>query len=62
MSGGHLPTWLAEVIILCAIFAYVFRSGIRAVGFTNVLQGILMFVISAVVCVWVLVKFTGSPW
>lgn len=60
MSGGHLPTWLAEVLILCAIFAYVFRSGIKAVGFTNVLQGVLMFIISFTVCIWILVKFTGS--
>lgn len=62
MSGGHLPTWLAEILILIAIFTYVFRSGIKAVGFTNVLQGVLMFVISFTVCIWVLVKFTGSPW
>lgn len=62
MSGGHLPTWLAEVLILIAIFVYVFRSGIRAVGFTNVLQGVLMFVISVTVGIWICVKFTGSPW
>lgn len=62
MSGNHIPIWLAEVIILCAIFIYVFRSGIRAIGWTNCLQGVLMFVISLVVGSWLCYRFTGSLW
>lgn len=60
MSGGHLPVWAAEVIILLAIFIYVFRSGIRAVGWTNVMQGILMFIIAFAVGLTLCYIFTGS--
>lgn len=62
MSGGNIPVWLGEVIILLAIFSYVFRSGLRAVGWTNVLQGILMFIIAFTVGIALIYKFTDSLW
>jgi SSS family solute:Na+ symporter len=62
MSGGNIPTWLGETIILIAIFSYVFRSGLRAIGWTNVMQGILMFIIAFTVGLTLAYKFTDSLW
>ncbi len=42
MSHGAIPLWLGELIIVSAIAFYVYKSGLRAIGWTNVLQGVLM--------------------
>jgi SSS family solute:Na+ symporter len=60
MSGGRIPTWLGIVVILIAVFSYIFTSGLRAIGWTNVLQGILMFVISLLVGFTLCYMMTGS--
>jgi len=46
MSGGHIPFWLGQTIVLIAVFIYIFTSGVRAIGWTNVFQGVLMFIMS----------------
>lgn len=60
MSGGNIPQWLGSLIVLIAIFIYVYASGLRAIGWTNVFQGIVMFVIAYLVGGYLIVKTTGS--
>lgn len=60
MSNGTIPMWLGELIILCAIAFYVYNSGLRAIGWTNVMQGVLMLILSITVCLFVLYTVLGS--
>ncbi len=60
MSGKHLPLWAGQLIVLIAIFVYVFISGVRAIGWTNVLQGIMMFILSITVCLLIMNKINGN--
>jgi len=46
--------------VLIAIFIYIFTSGVRAIGWTNVLQGVLMFTLSLAICISLLIKTTGG--
>jgi SSS family solute:Na+ symporter len=59
MSNNVVPLWLGELIIVIAIAIYVFTSGLRAIGWTNVMQGILMFSVSCLVGVFVIVTVIG---
>lgn len=60
MSGGHIPVEIGELIITVAIFSYIFTSGLKAIGWTNVFQGILMFVLSFGVGGVLIYKTTGG--
>lgn len=43
MSGGFIPDWLGKCLVTLAIFIYLYTSGLRAIGWTNLVQGVLMF-------------------
>ena len=60
MSHGAIPLWLGELIIVSAIAFYVYKSGLRAIGWTNVLQGVLMFCLSILVGLFVLYTAMGN--
>lgn len=60
MSGGHIPVWAGQIIIVVAIFSYVYTSGLKAIGWTNVVQGILMFTIAFLVGGILMIKTNGS--
>lgn len=60
MSFGLIPTWLGVIVTLAIIAIYLFRSGLRAIGFTNAFQGALMFVVSWMVGLWAVNWFTGG--
>jgi len=60
LSHGTIPMWLGELVILCAIAFYVYNSGLRAIGWTNVMQGVLMIVLSVTVSLFVLYMTIGS--
>lgn len=40
--------WLAEILILIAVFSYVYSSGLASVGWVSIMQGLLMFVIAII--------------
>ncbi|MCC7013523.1 MAG: sodium:solute symporter family protein [Planctomycetes bacterium] len=42
VSGGAIPTWLGAALVYTVVLAYVAKSGLMGVGWTNVLQGVLM--------------------
>lgn len=60
MSNGAIPMWAGELIILSAIAFYVYNSGLKAIGWTNVLQGVMMFTLSIFVCLLVIKTATGT--
>lgn len=41
-TGGNVPFWLGALLAFLVVAIYVFASGLRGIGWTNVLQGILM--------------------
>lgn len=60
MSHGLIPMWLGELVIISAIAFYVFKSGLKAIGWTNVMQGVMMLTLSFVVGSFVLYTALGS--
>jgi SSS family solute:Na+ symporter len=60
MSFGLIPTWMGVILVLGVIAIYLYRSGLRAIGMTNALQGVLMFVTAWVVGLWAINHFTGG--
>lgn len=60
MSHGVIPMWLGELIILCAVAFYVYNSGLRAIGWTNVMQGIMMLILSLTVALFIMYTVLGS--
>jgi SSS family solute:Na+ symporter len=45
-SGGLIPYWLSAALPFVVIGIYVFTSGMMGVGWSNVLQGIMMLVLA----------------
>ncbi len=62
MSGGRIPVWSGILLVLAVISAYVFKSGLRAIGITNAFQAVLMFIVAWVVGIYVANEFTGQLW
>ncbi|MGO2415076.1 sodium:solute symporter family protein [Cobetia crustatorum] len=60
MSGGRIPLWAGVLLVLSAIAIYLFVSGQRAIGRTNVFQGVLMLVVAWVIGVWAAHLATGE--
>lgn len=46
MSEGLVPSWAGALVVYGVVLAYVLRSGVLGVGWTNTLQGILMMVLA----------------
>jgi solute:Na+ symporter, SSS family len=42
MTGGAVPEWLGGLLVYVVVTIYVTSSGLLGVGWTNVLQGVLM--------------------
>lgn len=60
MSYGFIPMWVGVFLSLGAISIYLFKSGFRAIGVTNALQGALMLFVSFFVGLWITKRFTGG--
>lgn len=41
-TGGRIPFWLGSLAATIVLMLYVYTSGLRGIGWTNLLQGILM--------------------
>lgn len=46
VTRGVLPVWAGAAIVYAVVLAYVLRSGVLGVGWTNTLQGIFMLVLA----------------
>lgn len=48
-TDGRVPFWLGSLVAFVIVTIYVFVSGLKGIGWTNLLQGILMLVVAWVV-------------
>lgn len=62
MSGGRFPVWLGAVVVLGAMSVYIYVGGLRAIGWTNIFQGVLMFLVAWVAGMGVARAAYGSWW
>lgn len=46
VTRGALPVWAGGAIVYAVVLAYVLKSGVLGVGWTNTLQGIFMLVLA----------------
>jgi SSS family solute:Na+ symporter len=46
MTAGALPAWAGTGLVYVVVLAYVLRSGVLGVGWTNTLQGLFMMVLA----------------
>ena len=46
VSGGAIPEWLGALVPYLVVLTYVLASGVLGVGWTNMLQGIMMMAIA----------------
>ncbi|WP_101295701.1 sodium:solute symporter family protein [Halegenticoccus soli] len=59
-SGGLLPFWLAALIPFVVIVAYVLSSGMMGVGWSNVLQGVMMLALAWGLGVYLPIELYGG--
>lgn len=59
-SGGRIPFWGGVAIVFVVMCIYIIVSGLRAIGWTNVFQGILMLVVAYVGGFLVVRHFWGN--
>lgn len=45
MSGGSVPFWIGAVFLAAVVVAYVMAGGFRSVVWTDVIQGVVMYVV-----------------
>ncbi len=45
-TGGNVPFWLAAMAAFVVVTIYVYASGLRGIGWTNLIQGIVMVVVA----------------
>ncbi|WP_197466652.1 sodium:solute symporter [Brachybacterium sp. sponge] len=60
-TEGKFPFWLGSLIAFGVVTLYVYVSGLKGIGWTNLLQGVLMLVVAWVIGVSVIVQFFGTP-
>jgi SSS family solute:Na+ symporter len=46
VTHGAVPVWLGAAVVYAVVMAYVLRSGVLGVGWTNTLQGIFMLALA----------------
>lgn len=60
-TEGKFPFWLGSLIAFGVVTLYVYVSGLKGIGWTNLLQGVLMLVVAWVIGISVIVQFFGTP-
>lgn len=45
-TSGTIPFWLGSLVACGVVAAYVYASGLQGIGWTNLLQGVMMIVIA----------------
>ncbi len=59
-TGGNIPFWLGALLAFGVMAVYVFVSGVRGIGWTNVVQGLLMVAVAWIIGLAVPYKFYGG--
>jgi SSS family solute:Na+ symporter len=60
VTAHRVPEWLGGAIAYSVVLAYVLKSGVLGVGWTNVFQGILMMVLAWAFGLWLPWKLYGG--
>lgn len=60
-TEGQFPFWLGSLIAFGVVTLYVYVSGLKGIGWTNLLQGVLMLIVAWVIGIAVIVQFFGTP-
>jgi SSS family solute:Na+ symporter len=59
-TDGNVPFWLGSLGAFVIVALYVYTSGLRGIGWTNVIQGIIMVVVAWVIGLAVAYRFYGG--
>jgi len=59
-SGGRIPFWAGVTLVFAVMCIYIVVSGLRAVGWTNSFQGILMLFVAFIAGIMIVRHFWGS--
>ena len=60
LTEGQVPQWLGGAVCYAVVLAYVLRSGVLGVGWTNVFQGVLMMGLAWAFGLWLPWKLYGG--
>lgn len=59
-TGGNVPFWLGALAAFLVVTIYVYASGLRGIGWTNLVQGIIMVVVAWFLGLAVANRFYGG--
>jgi SSS family solute:Na+ symporter len=59
-TGGNVPFWLGALAAFVVVTIYVYASGLRGIGWTNLIQGIIMVVVAWFLGIAVANRFFGG--
>lgn len=59
-TEGQFPFWLGSLLAFGVVTLYVFVSGLKGIGWTNLLQGILMLVVAWLIGITTVYQFFGG--
>lgn len=59
-SGGRIPFWAGVTLVFAVMCIYIVVSGLRAIGWTNSFQGILMLIVSVLAGTLIVRHYWGS--
>src|SRR5699024_8772777 len=59
-TDGKVPFWLGSLVAFAICTVYVFVSGLKGIGWTNLLQGILMLVVAWAIGIAAVGQLFGS--
>lgn len=59
-TDGNVPFWLGGLAAFVIVTIYVYTSGLRGIGWTNVIQGIIMVVVAWLIGLTVADRFYGG--
>jgi solute:Na+ symporter, SSS family len=60
VTDGNVPFWLGAALAYAVVATYVLSSGVSAVGWTNVFQGIFMLVVAWALGLYIPISLYGS--
>ncbi len=60
LTEGQVPEWLGGGVCYLVVLAYVLKSGVLGVGWTNVFQGVLMMALAWAFGLWLPYKLYGG--
>ncbi|MBW2038518.1 MAG: sodium:solute symporter family protein [Deltaproteobacteria bacterium] len=60
-TGGAIPFWAGALIMVIVIALYTFFGGLRAVAWTDVLQGLFFLVVLLILSIWAIKLTGGNP-